>query len=597
MMEFKEIKQLAQETKNSFAHRNQINAEMEKLYWMQWDDEGKVARAVGDIVKITRSPRAANALDGMIRLLCASDPIFSVPNEHNTEITKVVSEKLEKFVTAMFTASGKVTGKPLHYEIVRSAVTFDEIHLQIQSTQELYKASIGTERERAAEHIAQRTPFIFKARHPSEGYPIYDELGLRYFYSSRKLRHIDITEAFGDKGKEVIRRLSGGKDTPFREATLHDVYDRVNRCVWVEGGGEEPLFHDKHGYPFIPIVATTIEGSDLFTEKEKQRHPALYNLYQSGIMERQNLFLTVLYTLLFSIGGSPMWVNYLHNPANPPVVDTSVIGGQINMRVGERREPMAKQVIDPALMGGWEIAQNLEMESTIYRQTLGEPLGANAPYSMVALLSQSGRLPLLMAQRMAGFAIGKAAEIALLIAKDEKAKPEVRSGGIYAVITGKEIPKYFEIEAKLDIAMPQDLLNNVNAAVMATQGDRPLMTVAHAQEKFLQIGQPEEMQRAIWTENLVNLFYKDFTNRMMQAQAQAAQAAQAGPTNMPGGVTGGNGNQPPPIIPPGAPTPSQTEPQQPFPPIQSPYENYPPMGVPPGPGGAAPPEAPEAGGM
>ena len=108
--------------------------------------------------------------------------------------------------------------------------------------------------------------------------------------------------------------------------------------------------------------------------------------------------------MLFGVGATPMWVNYLHDPDNPPDVDMSRPGGTVNMRVGERREPMARQVIDPSILQGWDISQNLEMESTIYRQTLGEPLGANAPYSMVALLSQSGRLPLTVTQRKAGWA-------------------------------------------------------------------------------------------------------------------------------------------------------------------------------------------------
>lgn len=577
MMQFKEIKQYAQEIALSYGPRDQTNKEMEKLYWMRWDDESAVAGAMGDVAKITRSPRAANAVDGMIRLLCASDPIFSLPNEVNAPFTKSSAEQIEKFATAMWVAAGKITGKPLHYEVVRSAILFDEVHILIQSTKELALAAKGTRREGRAAEIAQRTPFIFKVTHPSSGYPVWDEMGLCFFLSKRKVKVSDISSSFGKKGEEVVNRL-GSKRGPYDEVDLYDAYDLENRCVWIDGAGDEPVLFEAHDFPFIPVVAAKVEGSDLFVAPAEQRHPALYNLYKSGIVERQNLFLTVLYTMVFALGANPMFVEYLHNPQNPPFIDYSKPGFTARMRVGERREPMVKQIVDPALLQSWQIAQELEMESTIYRQTLGEPLGANAPYSMVALLSQSGRLPLLMAQRMGGFAIGKATELALKIARKEKIKGKVNASGIYSILEPSDIPEFFEIEAKLDIAMPQDLLNNVNAAVMGTQGDNPLFDVNYAREKLLQIGQPEEMQRSIWTQKVESLFYQKFINDQMAAMAQAMQAAQAPPTQASG--MQGAPMQGGPQMPQGMATPGMGEPTKPFPNMESPYEPYQPMAGP-----------------
>lgn len=586
-MEFKEIKGYAHEVSQTYGMRNQINLEMEKLYWMRWDERTKVAGAIGDVAKITHSPRAANAVDGMIRLLCASDPIFSLPNEINAPFTKANGEAIEKFCAAMWQASGKISGKPTHYDVVRSAILFDEIHILIQSTTDLVKAAKqqkgGKSRIARAEEIAQRTPFMYKVTHPSAGYPVWDEMGLCFFYSKRKVKHSDIITAYGKKGEEVIQRL-GSKQSPYTEAELHDAYDLENRCVWIDGS-DEPLVFAPHGFPFIPVVATRVEGSDLFAKPEEQRHPALYNLYKSGIIERQNLFLTVLYTMVFAIGANPMFVEYLHNPNNPPEIDYSKPGYTARMRIGERREPMARQVVDPALLQSWQIAQELEMESTIYRQTLGEPLGANAPYSMVALLSQSGRLPLLMAQRMGGEAIGKAVELSLKIAKKEGIKGKVNSSGIYAILNPKDIPDFFEVQAKLDIAMPQDLLNNVNAAVMGTQGDNPLFDMDYAREKLLQIGQPQEMQKAIWDQKIESIFYQKYVSEQMAAMAQARQAAMAPPTNasgMPGMPAAPGGMDTPQNM----GTPTLGQPSKPFPNIPSPYEPAQPMippdqGVPP----------------
>lgn len=570
--EFKHVKEHAQEILMAYSKRNEINAAMEDLYWMRWQDQGAVAKAIGDIVKVTNSPRASNALEGMIRLLCASDPIFSVPQEDNSEITNANSEKLEKFCHAMFQASGKIVNMPLHYEVVRSAMLFDEIVISLQSTKELEKACHGTAKEVRAAEIAQRTPFLFKAEHPSDNYPEFDEMGLCFCYSKRKVKQSDVMAAFGEKAVKQLDKLNQSGTSKYKEVELHDAYDLETRTVWINNA-DEPIVFDLHEYPFIPKIIAIPEGSNLFSKPEEKRHPALYNLWKSGLIERQNLFLTVLYTMIFALGGNPMFVEYLHNPQNPPIIDYSIPGYTARYRVGERREPMAKQLLDPSLMQGWQIAQELEMESTIYRQTLGEPLGANAPYSMVALLSQSGRLPLIMPQRIGGFAIARAAEYALKIMRKEQQRGQVAASGIYSILEPNEIPEYFEVEAKLDIAMPQDLLNNVNAAVMGTSGDNPLFDINWAREKLLQIGQPKQMQKAIWDQKVSQLYYMKFINDQMAAAAQAMQAAQNPPTN----ASGIPGQERGVEMPEGVGTPSLTQPSKPFPNMPSPFEPAQPM--------------------
>jgi hypothetical protein len=160
--------------------------------------------------------------------------------------------------------------------------------------------------------------------------------------------------------------------------------------------------------------------------------------------------------------------------------------------------------------------------------------------------------------------------------RKEGQRGQVSASGIYAILDPREIPEFFEVDAKLDIAMPQDLLNNVNAAVMGTAGDNPLFDINWARENLLQIGQPEAMQKAIWNQKVEQLYYMQFVNQQMAQEAQARQMAQA--PGAAGGIPGAprQGVQ----MPEGMPTPELSQPSKPFPNMESPYEPAQPM-VPP----------------
>lgn len=80
-------------------------------------------------------------------------------------------------------------------------------------------------------------------------------------------------------------------------------------------------------------------------------------------------------------------------------VDYSKLGGVVYDSTNTLRM-LDKKPNESALWQFSDMLKSSEAESTLYRQTLGEPLGSNAPYSMVSLLNQAGRLPLVPLQRL-----------------------------------------------------------------------------------------------------------------------------------------------------------------------------------------------------
>lgn len=578
---FDQMRKHAAEMESDDTKRNNMLNDMERLYWMHWDEERAVTDQMKNI-KVTRSPLARNSIVGAMRLLTASDPVIEVPHDINNPQQVEQSSKTEKFLRAMWFASGRISGDPLHYDVVRSALLYSEVVIAINSTKDMARMSTIPAVKSRMEDIAEKTPYLFEVWSPKGTNTERDKFGVTAFHRKLDTTAGHIEDVYGEDGVAALKSNANNKlYSRSDKVTLHTFYDLRDICLWMDGR-DKPIKFEPHGLPFIPIVAQTVEGSQLFKGSDSwyTQEPFLYTLQQTNLVERQNLMLTTMYTMLFAIGANPMFVETLHDPNNYPESDYTEPGGVIRYRIGETRVPMAKQIIDPSLMQGWEISQDLEAQSTIYKQTLGEPLGTNAPYSMVALLSQSGRLPLIATQRKAGWAIGEALEIAIKWMKKENVTGSAKYESMTAQLAPQDIPDNIDISVQLEINMPTDRLQAANAANMLAQGETPIVSKEWARSNVLNIGQSEDMDKEIWTEKAREIFFQKFMYEQLMELAQMKQAAMM-PGNM-GGQPGAPAGQPPMpqpgAMPQGMPV-QRGAPQQGMPPPQSgtpPQPNTPP---------------------
>jgi len=567
------VKEHARELESANTARNTLFQDMENMYFMTWAEEARVKEQIKN-VKLTKSPRPKNDIQGAIRLLIASDPIFSVPHDINSEQANEKANKLERFAKAMWFSAGRITGDPIHYDVVRSALLFSEIHIAITSTKDLVEWTKGAAPAvvERAKRTADTTPYLFDVWHPSLGYPEWSSLGLDAFYRKVKTTAGWVEDNWGKRAAKALKKLKADKNySRYAPLTYNLFYDLKNSFIWLDEG-EEAILQESHGLPFIPIVAQRVEGSRMFDEPENQREPFLRTLRDSKLWERENLLLTVLYTMIFAIGANPMFIYKALDPDGNPDVDYSTAGGVVKVRPGETYEPLVKNVIDPSVLQGWNIATDLGQQSTIQRQTLGEPLGGNAPYSMVALLSQAGRLPLTVPQRKTGWGIGEAIEKALRWMKHDKVAGRAYYANDQEVeLLPEEVPDRLHMEANLDINLPQDRLQAANAANMLTMGDNPLVSQEWVRANILNIGQSADMTRAIWDEKAAQINFQKYVMDQMAQIARLTQAAlQPGAgSGIPGGAA----------VPPGAPgQPSPMQPNIPPGPLPMPGEEaMPPM--------------------
>lgn len=527
---FRQTGQRTLELKSLFSKRNTQAQAMSDMYLMRWDDEDRVKRSMEN-VKLTKSPDARNAVEGAKRLLIATDPLFAVPKELNRLGVAQVSDKLEKAASALWSAAGRARKRPMHYDVVLSMLLYSEVFIAVTRTADMLAWAKGGSKgaQRRAERIASITPYVFDVWDAPTCYPEESDYGLTGLYRETSTTSGKVLDMFG---KEAAAQFSD--DGRNKVLTLCQWWDFEYSYAWVLGQGR-PMHVEENTLGIIPVAHSLGEGSMLFDLPEEQRQPFLYTLWQSGLWDRQNLSLTVWYTMMFALGANPLYFERVQFPGTHLDVDHSVPGGRVTLGPGEEYGQIQHQPANPLLLDGMNIASQKVQESTIFNQTLGQPISGNAPYSMVALLHQAGRLPLLVPQKASGLAIAEATQIALDWWALEGSDGLERSG-VLGELDPSEIPANYEMTCTLDVALPQDKLQSANIASMLTGSGT--VSKQWVRENVLNIGQSSDMEKQIWREQASGAMFQQFMQDQIR-QAQMAQQAQQ--QAMMQGGTGGPG--------------------------------------------------------
>lgn len=553
-IEWKELQEYVNYLKRLHSEPHNMMNEMEKMFLMNWDDEERVRKTMENI-KITKSPDARNNLLGAVRLLVATDPQFSTPKTDVLTDTDNL-DALELAAAEMWSRSGAIRGDPVHYDLILSMLLFGQAVISVTRTEDMvaYSKNAPKAYKQQIEKIARTTPYMFDVLDPRSCYPDLSAWGLNALYRETETTYNALINEYPNYTQQA------GKPGRFGTAVVCDYWDLDMHRTWVRGQ-ERPLIEEAHGLNFIPFVVQNGEGSRLFDTKY-QLQPFLYTVWKSGLADRQNLALTVLYSMIFAMGVTPLFAETLSPQGLGITMDFSTVPAKVTIPPGAAFAPIqSKGIIDPSLMEAWQLAEGKITESTIYSQTLGEPIGANATFSMVALLHQAGRLPLISPQRKGSHAIAEAIKMSFEWWKAEGSAYQFT--GALGDVDPAQIPEYLDMTAELDISLPQDQYQQAQIGALLAQGDDPILSKDHVRENILHINQPGQEQRRIWGEQAANLLArKYFIDQAMVIQQQ--EQAFMKPT-------------PPPQMPP---------PGQPMPPEGTPPEGMPPemsgQGLPPG---------------
>ena len=516
-----------EELRDSYGARDAMFAALEDMYHMNWS-----TRLDDPALKKTINPDAHNAVENAVRLLTSTEPVWRAAADD-----RKLANRLENAAQTMWVQSTRQRRKAPHRDMVRSAILYDEIHVAISALSEWAKLLDGAKKRRV-EDASKRSPFSYEVWNPKEGYPMFDALGLCGYYREVEQTAAEAIAAHGNVVEEIL-----AEKQPNDSVKLSMWYDLECFILWVDG---ECVWSEAWELPFLPIDVTVVSGSSLWEDGQQSREPLLKAAWKSGHWENTNLAGTVWYTDMAKYGMGPMYKEEqqaLDVGEEADGVELDYARGIVRVPYGYSFSPMDRtHLVNPEVREGMALSEHKLEESTLYKTAAGQPVGKNASFSMTALLSQSGRLPLVQTKKQTGEAIANIIDVSLRWYKDLGVDcPALK-------LTPQEIPDQFEITVDLEIDLPQDRLQNANTAIMLVE--KGLMSRRAAQEQFLQITDSEQMKKEVWTEKaaevLNDVSLKQHVSQTMQQQE--AQAAQQ------------NGMQPP--MPQGRRMPNANVPQQ-----------------------------------
>jgi hypothetical protein len=370
--------------------------------------------------------------------------------------------------------------------------------------------------------VVKQTPYLFTIYNPITCYPDFDGFGLRALLRRAETTWGDVLAQWGTHAEAA---MGGMTRQPHERVTVNDWYDWQYRVVWMDGAA--PIWAGEHGLSFMPVVDQITEGTSLFVEPERQRFPLLYPVLKSGLWRRENLSLTVIYSLIHALGSNPLLLYETDDPDNVQLrIDRTVPGGLLPIRKGERVGSLMEKIVDPSQWQGLDTAQRLNEESTISKMTLGSAPVSDLPFSAISLLSQSGRLPLVSVKQMTGQAISNLVMAALDWWRDDAGGVRFYNRNRQVIdLTPDEIPERIALMTSLEPDVPTDKLQLANIAERLVQSG--MASKRWARENILQIGQSGAMDKEILFEQMDTFSLQRALQRLTAQDQQELQQAAA----------------------------------------------------------------------
>ena len=519
---FKNAKDHGEELYATHSSARAIHKKIDEMINMKWSGQPDVQN-----VKVTISPSVRNQFMGAVRILTSTDPQINVPHDKNSAQSIAMAENIEKICKAVWYHSGRLLQKPVHYDLTNALLRYGQFHLAVTDTTDLlehYRNGMTNKATLARyERIAKYTPFLFTPIDPKTGSAQFDAYGLTAYYRQTETTYGNIRSMFGDRESYATKKAT-------EVVTYKEYWSLEHHFTWIDAEDIPFIGADnngEHGLPIIPIVVQSAEGVAFEKDPELKSQSFLYGIQKSEMWERLNLINTLNFTNLFAYAMQPAFVHEKGEQDSEIVPDFSVAGGVLHLNPGDKFGPMKREVINQDIMFSKQMLDQQIEESTMYKQALGGGNPGNAAFSTIALLSQSGRLPLIAPQRCGGAGIGQAFETMFALMKDNPTKRTYLSEHGLEQIKTAEIPDDLIIDVKLEADLPQDKLQMANVAAIMKQNS--FVSDEWIRENILGIGQSDDMTKKIVEERFADMRIEEyFTGAMrqeieLQIQQQMAQ--------------------------------------------------------------------------
>ena len=511
--DIEQIKKNARNVIARYSARDTMLKRYREIYFMDNMEKPRNAEIDEGDWKLTPSPSGRNEVVGMQRLLNTSE--FHITVKDTDEVRG--ADEIEKGLKAILRVSGEGRRARIESDAALSAVLYGSVTIYAEAISDLLM--IKTLKKYKRDHLAKkqkRAPFLLRLINTEESYPEWDEDMMISHTWRYKIRGTNLTARWGVDAKDNT------------EYTVYDVFTPEYHVVWADGMNNEILAAE-HGLGCLPIFTAYAGGSDLFNKPEQQMQSFLYAKAKANLDKRENSLLTTLFTNIHQRGTAGPLIA-LDPDSLPSTITVSYQGG---MRyITAKAQQIDDKIIDPVIFQAKQVLDELSGQSTIQRQTLGENVGSNVPFSSLAMLSNSGKLPLVDPQRALEQVFTDAFNHILYRIRTEVIENEQ--------IDSADITEEMEIAVNLQAKLPQDSLRN--AQVAQQLGD--LVSDEWKHTELLQIGDTVDMQKQQMKEQMKKAIFA----AMMQDPNTMQQAIGAimGQPQQPQGQPDPNAQQPDP---------------------------------------------------
>ena len=467
-----EIKKNAKATISRFGARDRMLQRYRDIYFLDNIEQPRNSEIDEGDWKLTPSPSGRNEVVGMQRLLNTSE--FHITIKDDDDVKE--ADEIEEGLKAVLRVSGEGRRSRIESDAALSAVLYGAVTVYAESIADLLQIKTLTKYKR--DHLTKkqkRSPFLLRLINTEESYPEWDE-DMMIAHSWRyKIRGANLKARWGTKDAQDNN-----------EYMVYDVFTPEFHVVWADGLNGEILAAE-HGLGCLPIFTAYAGGSDLFHKPEEQMQSFLYAKAKANLDKRENSLLTTLFTNIHQRGTAGPLIAL--DPDNLP--STITVSYQGGMRyITAKAQQIDDKIIDPVIFQAKGLLDELSGQSTIQRQTLGENMGSGVPFSSLAMLSNSGKLPLVDPQRALEQVFTDAFNHILYRIKTEVIENEQ--------ISPADITDEMEIEVSLQAKLPQDSLRN--AQISNQTGD--LMSEEWKRTELLGISNNDDMQKQILKEQM-----------------------------------------------------------------------------------------------
>jgi hypothetical protein len=514
--------ELAEKMIKADEQRDRFNKKVDDIDHVAWESPSELRKLWW--FRAVPSTDGHDAISSGVRVLSALEEDVSLqPLAANVETKKTANDN-EKILKWMMDEANKRRQGTVQRSVVRSALKYDEVDVQVIDLDEQIKNKeafgADTKREKAARRYGR---FVVNTYHPNDVHVQFSNLMPEAVLLAQVRTAKDVMREWG----KLASKLKKAADND-EEVKLFDYMDYDDHVVWTQnkqGGDEVEIMREEHKLPFLPWVAR-VGGDIMESKQEHRRRPLLYPIVNSGMWETQNVVKSLMVSEVIAYAGSAR--SKEEGPMPIEGRTTEIEAGELGMIAqvtpGDTLTPMEPPGLDPNLQAVDAMIQGATSKSTVANILQGGDVPSGTAFATLNLATQTAVGALKPGKELAEHALADIYTMFLLWAHYTDnaivgyGKGKADLGQEYTIKPEEINPEkiYLSVELKPDV--PLDRMQKVNAATMMLQSG------IYSKERAMEdmgITDPETVMKEITFDQL----FQAQVAQIIQQQQQRAQMA------------------------------------------------------------------------